>query len=336
MIDFRSDTVTRPCHAMRKAMANAEVGDDVYGDDPTVNGVQQKVADMFGTEAALLVPSGTQSNLIALLSHCQRGDEYIVGQEYHTYLYEAGGAATLGGIVPQPLPVEADGSLFLDKIQSSIKPDDVHFAKTRLLSLENTHNGKVVPPEYINSAIQLARDNQLLCHLDGARLFNAAIASGRSVPSLVKGFDSVSVCFSKGLGAPVGSMLCGNYNLIEQAKRWRKMLGGGMRQAGIVAAAIDFALENNIHRLKEDHENALLLAELLSEIGNIRVNPPQTNMVYIEFDSEVDTQKIARKLRQKNILISASRRTRLVTHLNISEQDIEKFVYELRQLMRIN
>lgn len=334
MIDFRSDTVTQPCDAMRRAMAKAAVGDDVYGDDPTVNQVQDKVADLLGTQAALLVPSGTQSNLIALLTHCQRGDEYIVGQGYHTYLYEAGGAATLGGIVPQPLPVELDGSLSLNRIQASIKPDDIHFAKTRLLSLENTHNGKVVPCEYIDSAIQLAQRNQLLCHLDGARLFNAAVASHCSVKKLAQGFDSVSVCFSKGLGAPIGSMLCGSRRFIEQAKRWRKMLGGGMRQAGVIAAAIEFALANNVERLAQDHNNANLLVELLSQDARVKVSSARTNMVFIEFETEMLAQKVAATLATKNIIITPAKKTRLVTHVNISTKDVELFVKELKDAMR--
>ena len=229
-IDLRSDTVTQPSEAMRDAMASAPVGDDVYGDDPTVNRLQDVTADMFGYEAALFAPSGTQSNLIALLLHCARGDEYLVGQEAHTYKYEGGGAAVLGSIQPQPIANQPDGSIALKDIAAYIKPDDMHFARTRLLALENTIGGKVLGVEYMASATDLARSHGLATHLDGARICNAAVKQGLSLREAVKGFDSVSVCLSKGLGAPVGSVLCGPKSFIEQGKRWRKMLGGGMRQ----------------------------------------------------------------------------------------------------------
>ena len=261
MIDFRSDTVTQPTEGMRQAMAVAAVGDDVFGDDPTVNALEAKTAALLGKESAVFVPSGTQSNLIALMAHCQRGDEYIVGQLAHTYKYEAGGAAVLGSIQPQPIDMEPDGSLSLDRVASVIKPDDSHFARTRLLCLENTHTGKVVPLEYLRSARTCVDDRGLALHLDGARIWNAAVAMGVPPATVAEPFDSVSVCLSKGLGAPVGSVLVGTARLIAEARRWRKMLGGGMRQAGIIAAAGIYALDHHIDRLADDHANAQLLRE---------------------------------------------------------------------------
>ena len=270
-IDLRSDTVTRPSSAMRLAISKAVVGDDVYGEDPTVNRLEAMTAELCGMEAAIFCASGTQSNLLALLSHCQRGDEYIVGQQAHTYKYEGGGAAVLGSIQPQPLEFETDGSLSLEKIRAAIKEDDIHFAKTRLLALENTLGGKVVSQSYIKEASEFAHERGLAVHLDGARVCNAAVAQSVSVAELAAPFDSVSICLSKGLGAPVGSVLCGTRELITTARRWRKMLGGGMRQAGILAAAGIVALENNIPRLAEDHENARLLAQGLGKIDKIEV-----------------------------------------------------------------
>ena len=243
-IDLRSDTVTRPSAAMRAEMAAAEVGDDVYGDDPSVNRLQALAAALFGFEAALFAPSGTQTNLIALLVHCGRGDEYIVGQHTHTYKYEGGGAAVLGSIQPQPICHQADGSLALADIAAAIKPDDIHFARSRLLTLENTIGGRVIGADYMQAATGLAYRHGLATHLDGARICNAAVQQGISLSAAVQGFDSVSVCLSKGLGAPVGSVLCGSHAFIAQALRWRKMLGGGMRQAGMLAAAGIYALEH--------------------------------------------------------------------------------------------
>ena len=331
MIDLRSDTVTQPSLAMREAMAAAKVGDDVFGDDPTVNALESRVADILGLEAALLVPSGTQSNLIALLSHCGRGDEYIVGQDYHTYKYEAGGAACLGGIQPQPIAVDGDGSLNLDKVSAVIKPDDFHFAKTRLLSLENTHSGKVISAHYLAQAERLARENGLGFHLDGARVFNAAISQGVEVKSICSQFDSVSVCCSKGLGAPMGSLLCGSSAFIHQARRWRKMVGGGMRQAGIIAAAIDYALTHNVARLQHDHDNAALLAELLSDIPRLKVETPNTNMLYIELASAAQGQQLQDYLATRDILIAGGKRIRLVTHLDIDKRDVTRFVGEVER-----
>jgi threonine aldolase len=249
IVDLRSDTVTKPTPAMREAMARAEVGDDVFGDDPTVNALQQRIATMLGFEAALFVPSGTQSNLVAIMSHCQRGDEYIVGQMAHTYRWEGGGAAVLGSVQPQPLAHQGDGTLALADIEAAIKPDDAHFARSRLLCLENTLGGRALPLAYMRDATALACRRGLAAHLDGARLFNAATALHVSAREIAQHFDSVSVCFSKGLGAPVGSALCGSREFIARAHRWRKMAGGGMRQAGVLAAAALHALEHHVERL---------------------------------------------------------------------------------------
>lgn len=331
MIDFRSDTVTRPSAAMRAVMSQAPVGDDVYGDDPSVNALEAKMAERTGKEAALLVPSGTQSNLIALLTHCARGDEYIVGQNYHTYLYESGGAAALGSIVPQPIAVEADGSLDLQKVAAVIKPKDLHFANSKLLSLENTHSGKVISQDYLQTAIAFARSHQLAVHLDGARVFNAAVAQQLDVMDITRPFDTVSVCCSKGLGAPIGSLLCGPREFIQSARRWRKMLGGGMRQAGILAAAIDYALDHHVERLADDHAHALQLQNALAQLPELEVDAAHTNMLYIEFSSlEIATQ-VGAFLRENGILISVGKRVRLVTHLDISAADIERFVALLKQ-----
>ncbi|MFC0348195.1 low-specificity L-threonine aldolase [Undibacterium danionis] len=331
MIDFRSDTVTRPTAAMRTVMANAEVGDDVYGDDPSVNALEEKMAHLTGKETAMLVPSGTQSNLIALLTHCGRGDEYIVGQNYHTYLYESGGAASLGSIVPQPIPVEADGSLDLNKITAVIKPHDVHYARSKLLSLENTHSGKVLSNNYLKAAIALARSHQMAAHLDGARVFNAAVAQQLAVHEITAPFDTVSVCCSKGLGAPIGSLLCGPRDFILQARRWRKMVGGGMRQAGIIAAAIDYALDHHVERLAQDHAIALSLQHELSQIAELKVEAAHTNMLYIEFASQEIGLRAGSYLRERGILISAGKRVRLVTHLDITTNDAENFVQAVKQ-----
>ncbi len=336
MIDFRSDTVTRPSKGMREAMASAKVGDDVFGDDPSVNALEERVADMLGMPSAMLAPSGTQTNLIALLTHCGRGDEYLVGQDYHTYKYEAGGAASLGSIQPQPLAVKPDGTLDLSVVEAAIKPDDFHFAKTRLLSLENTHSGKVISNDYLERAGILARNKGLSFHLDGARVFNAAVAQSVSVKEITSRFDSVSICCSKGLGAPIGSLLCGSEPFINTARRWRKMVGGGMRQAGILAAAIDYALSHNVERLKEDHDNALLLAKGLGGLSSINVETPNTNMLYIELESAEQGARLQKYLVEKNILISSGKRIRLVTHLDISSDDIERFVDELEKGLKLS
>nr|WP_217420760.1 low-specificity L-threonine aldolase [Pseudidiomarina piscicola] len=326
MLDLRSDTVTQPTPAMREAMAGAPVGDDVFGDDPTINALQQRVAAITGKQAALIASSGTQTNLLALLSHCQRGEEYLVGQEYHTYRYEAGGAAVLGGIVPQPFEVEADGTLDLASVEKRIKPDDPHFPISRLLALENTHTGKVISQQYVNQARTLVDQYGLNLHLDGARLFNAAVASGCSLAELAAPFDSVSLCFSKGLGTPVGSVLVGDRDFIARAHRWRKMLGGGMRQAGVIAAAMDYALDHHINRLADDHANAKLLASELAKLDGITVEPAQTNMVYLNYDSHLTAQKVCQYLKQHDIIVGDSQRLRLVTHLGVPQTAIAHFV----------
>lgn len=279
--DFRSDTVTRPDAGMRAAMAEAPVGDDAYGEDPTVTALEVRVAELMGKAVGLYLPSGTQSNLIALMAHCERGDEFIAGQQAHAYKYEAGGAAVLGSIQPQPIENAPDGSLPLDKIEAAIKLDDIHFARTRLLALENTIGGKVLPQTYVEEATELARRHGLATHLDGARIFNAAVASNRSAHDLAAPFDTVSVCLSKGLGGPIGSVLVGSEQLIEKGRRLRKMLGGGMRQAGIVAAAGLYALEHNIERLADDHSRARRLAEGLARHGQLTVEMPQTNIIFL-------------------------------------------------------
>ena len=329
-IDLRSDTVTQPCSAMRQAMATAQVGDDVWGDDPSVQELERRAAQMLDKEAALFAPSGTAANLLALLCHLQRGEEYIVGQDYHCYKYEAGGGAVLASVQPQPVAVEPDGSLALDNIAQRIKPDDFHFAPTRLLVLENTHYGKVLPPSYIKSACQLARARGLALHLDGARVFNAAAKLQVPVTNLVKDFDSVNFCLSKGLGAPVGSMLCGRGDFIAQARRWRKMLGGAMRQAGVLAAAGIVALTENVERLSVDHEHAARLGAGLAAIDCLSVEQEwlQTNMVWLRVPSE-RKQSLFEHLLAQRIKIDdndGAAHWRLVTHKDISSGDIDKVI----------
>ncbi|MGP9500449.1 low-specificity L-threonine aldolase [Halomonas sp. AOP43-D1-4] len=323
MIDLRSDTVTRPDAAMLEAMMSAPLGDDVWGDDPTVNAFQEHLATLTGKQAALLFPSGTQSNLVGLMAHCERGDEYIVGQSAHTYRYEGGGAAVLGSIQPQPIENASDGSLPLEKISAAIKADDVHFARTRLLALENTIAGKVLPETYVHQATEFARSRGLATHLDGARLFNAAVASQVPLEQLCRPFDSVSLCFSKGMGAPIGSALVGPRDFIERARRWRKVAGGGMRQAGIIAAACQYALDNNIQDLADDHRRAARLAEGLALLPGIEVTSQATNMLFIHI-SEEHLQPLATWLKQHDILIELLYATRLVVHRDINDADIEK------------
>lgn len=324
-LDLRSDTVTQPSAAMRAAMNAAEVGDDVYGDDPTVNRLQEYAADLFGFEDALFAPSGTQSNLLALLAHCGRGDEYLVGQEAHTYRYEGGGAAVLGSIQPQPIINQPDGSIALADIASYIKPDDFHFARTKLLALENTINGRVLPMDYVQQATTLAHERGLATHLDGARICNAAVKLGVTPREVVRGFDSVSVCLSKGLGAPVGSVLLGAKPLIKEAKRWRKMLGGGMRQAGILAAGGLYALEHNFQRLAEDHDNATYFAGELAKMKNIKVSTPQTNIFYVDIPQFVQ-QGLSDVLQLTRIRVSMAPRLRIVTHMDAKRDDIERAI----------
>ena len=333
MIDLRSDTVTRPTPAMRAAMAAAEVGDDVFADDPTVNALQERIAAMLGKEAALFVPTGTQSNLCGLMAHCGRGDEYLVGQMAHTYRWEGGGAAVLGSIQPQPLTQAADGTIALGEIEAAIKPDDAHFARTRLLALENTWGGKVLPQTYVQQAADLAHARGLATHLDGARLFNAAVASGGDARDtarrLAEPFDTVSVCFSKGLGAPVGSALCGPKELIARAHRVRKMLGGGMRQAGLLAAAVQHALDHHIDRLAEDHAHARRLAQGLQGLPGVRCEMPDTNIVFVDLAPE-RAHGVVERARAQGVLCTGLYRLRLVTHLDVSQADVDRAIDVLR------
>ena len=325
MIDLRSDTVTRPSQAMLAAMTAVEVGDDVWGDDPTVLRLQVAVADRAGKEAGLFFPSGTQSNLAAVMAHCERGDEYLVGQLAHSYKYEGGGAAVLGSIQSQPIENAPDGTLPLQKIADAIKPIDNHFARTRLLALENTINGRVLPEDYTQEAVALVRSRGLSTHLDGARVCNASVASGRSVADLCAPYDTVSICFSKGLGAPVGSVLVGSRPLIERAQRWRKVLGGGMRQSGILAAACLYALEHNVERLADDHANARHLAEGLRRIEPVKVLSHATNMVFAQFP-EADCAPLEAWLKQRGILTQMLYASRFVTHCDVSRNQVETFV----------
>ncbi|MEN4888609.1 low-specificity L-threonine aldolase [Erwinia billingiae] len=331
MIDLRSDTVTRPSQAMLSAMMAAETGDDVYGDDPTVNALEARAAQLTGKEAALFLPTGTQANLIALLCHCQRGEEYIVGQLAHNYKYEAGGAAVLGSIQPQPILAAADGTLPLDVVAQFIKPDDFHFAMTKLLSLENTHNGKVLPIAYLKDAWEFTRQHKLALHVDGARIFNASVALGVELEALTRYCDTLTICLSKGLGTPVGSLLCGSAEYIQRARRWRKMTGGAMRQSGILAAAGLYALEHNVARLQDDHDNAAWLAEQLKAIG-VDVSRQDTNMVFVRLpDAQIEPLKAWMK--QQNILISTGAVTRLVTHLDIDRHALETLVAQWKAFL---
>ena len=329
-VDLRSDTVTRPSDAMRKIMAGAEVGDDVYGEDPTVNRLEALAAGMLGKEAALFVPSGTMSNLLALLTHCARGDEYIAGQDAHIYRWEGGGGAIFGGIQPQPLDFEADGSLDLGKFARAVKSPDHHHAVTRLLCLENTQGGRVLSLDYLDAANRCARDHGLALHLDGARVFNAAVELGVPVGEIAARFDSVSVCLSKGLGAPVGSVLCGSAEFIGKAHRWRKVAGGGMRQSGILAAAGIYALENNIERLAEDHRNARALATGLAAIEGLEVAPANTNILFVTPPAgSADGLRAA--LVAEGIILGGGDSLRLVTHLDVTAEDVERTVGAFRR-----
>lgn len=324
VVDLRSDTVTRPTAAMRAAMQAAEVGDDVFGEDPAVNALEADIAARLGMEAALFAPSGTQSNLLALLTHCQRGDEYIAGGEAHTYKFEGGGGAVLGGIQPQPVPFANDGTLPLDAVAAVIKPDDFHFARTRLVCLENTQNGMVLPLDYLAAYDAFCRARGLARHLDGARLFNAAVALGVPAARITRHFETVSVCFSKGLGAPVGSALCGPAEFIARARRWRKMLGGGMRQAGSLAAAAFHALAHHVERLADDHRRAAELASALRAIpacsNHVRA---ATNMVYLDLDAAT-LEAIATHHRALGVLVGA--RARLVLHLDVDDARLARVI----------
>ncbi|WP_431482421.1 low-specificity L-threonine aldolase [Pseudomonas solani] len=331
VIDLRSDTVTQPTPGMRDAMQAAPLGDDVYGEDPTVNRLEATLAERLGFEAALFVPTGTMSNLLGLMAHCERGDEYIVGQQAHTYKYEAGGAAVLGSIQPQPIDGEADGSLDLAKVEAAIKQDDFHFARTRLLALENTMQGKVLPLAYLAAARELTRRRGLALHLDGARLYNAAVKLGVDAREITQHFDSVSVCLSKGLGAPVGSVLCGSTALIAKARRLRKMVGGGMRQAGLLAAAGLYALDHQVQRLADDHANATRLGAGLAELG-YSVEPVQSNMVYVDLGSQAPAVKAF--MAERGIVLSAAPRLRMVTHLDVDAAGIERVIEAFAEFRR--
>ena len=341
LVDLRSDTVTQPTAGMREAMMVAPLGDDVLGDDPSVIHLEEKVANMLGFEAALFMPTGTQSNLCGILAHCQRGDEYIVGQKAHTYLWEGGGAAVFGSVQPQPLNHQADGSLALDDIEAAIKPDDAHFARTRLLALENTIGGKLIPMSYIEQATQFAQSRGLATHLDGARLFNAAVAQAvqrgtnarTEAKAIASCFDSVSVCFSKGLGTPVGSALCGSKDFIYRAHRIRKMAGGGMRQAGLLAAAASYALDHHIDRLDEDHALMRELASGLNGIPGVQMESPHTNILFIELSGTARDRAagLLDYLRSRGILATGLYRLRFVTHLDVDASGIQQAMQAIRE-----
>ena len=356
MIDFRSDTVTRPTPAMQKVMYHAPLGDDVFSDDPSINALQEFAADKFGFAGALFAPSGTMTNLIALMSHCQRGDEAIVGQNWHTYKWEGGGMAVLGSIQPQPLPHQNDGSIALADIAGAIKPDDAHFAKTRLIVIENTTGGQVLPLGYMREVSEFAKQKQLNSHIDGARIMNAAVALATQqkgeiwqvAKELVAGYDSISVCLSKGLGAPVGSLLLGDLDFLKRAKRIRKMLGGGMRQAGMLAAAGQFALTHHVERLAEDHLHAMRLANELHVIAedlrlgdNFLVSAPQTNIIFCDLNSKLAEYFVAELATVGILCISSSYQAvnsarcklRFVTHLDISKADIDTTINHARRIL---
>lgn len=342
--DLRSDTVTQPTAGMREAMARAPLGDDVFGDDPSVNALQEKIAGMLGFEAALFVPTGTQSNLCGVLSHCQRGDEYIVGQMQHCYRWEGGGAAVFGSVQPQPLAHQPDGTLALADIEAAIKPDDPHFARTRLLALENTLGGRLIPMDYLRQATSLAKSKGLAAHLDGARLFNAAVAQAAQqgtdpraeARNIASRFDSVSVCFSKGLGAPVGSALCGSREFIARARRIRKMAGGAMRQAGGLAAAASYALDHHVDRLQQDHALAKRLADALSGLQDLQVEMPQTNILFVDLvgPARDRSQALLDHLARRGVLATGLYRLRFVTHLDVDAGGIDRAAEAIRDFFR--
>ncbi|WP_105902048.1 low-specificity L-threonine aldolase [Vibrio gangliei] len=334
-MDFRSDTVTQPTQAMRVAMANAIVGDDVYGDDPTINALELWAAERHGFEAALFTSSGTQANLLGLMSHCERGDEYLCGQQAHNYKFEGGGAAVLGSIQPQPIQNEPDGTLCFKALEQAIKPNDFHFARTKLLSLENTINGKVLPLEYLRQAREFTIKHGLQLHLDGARVYNAAVALNVDIKEISCHFDSMTICLSKGLAAPVGSLLLGSKDFIHKARRIRKMLGGGMRQAGILAAAGKLALTEQVDRLAIDHDNAKKLANALTTIDGIMVNVEhvQTNIVFAKLSSEIDQNALQVFLKQQGILIGSGNPLRFVLHNDIQANDVDVLIEQIKRFM---
>jgi threonine aldolase len=321
-VDYRSDTLTKPSPKMRESMANAAVGDDVYGEDPSVNELEQYAANLLGKQAALFVSSGTQGNLLALLSHCQRGDEFITADNYHIYSHEAGGGAVLGGIASTALAAGPGFGLSIEQVLAAIKADDNHFAISRLLCLENTVSGRVQPQSHLQALCDAVHDADLQTHLDGARLMNAVVAQGISAAEIATPFDSVSLCLSKGLGAPVGSVLVGSQPLIDKARRGRKMLGGGTRQAGILAAGGLFALNHHVERLAEDHNNAKLLAEGISRLGVMPVEQ-HTNMVFITPPANHITALYEHLLSRGIVLAVDFPSIRMVTHLDINRVDIE-------------
>lgn len=343
MIDLRSDTVTMPTPEMREAMAKAKVGDDVYGEDPTVNRLQEMAAEITGHEAGLFVASGTMGNLVAVLAHCQRGDEVILGKKAHTFLYEAGGISALGGVHSSQLPNQPDGSIALQHIEEAVRADDMHQPVTRLIALENTHNrcgGTYQTVEYTRQVTKLANERGLQVHLDGARIFNAATALNVPVMDLTAPVDSVTFCLSKGLSAPVGSLLCGSRSFIERATRVRKMLGGGMRQAGILAAAGIVALEKMTSRLGEDHQRAQMLADSLGKIRELSLDEgtPATNMIFMNIADDVtlSAEDVAKRLRRHNILVGVTgeRRFRLVTHYWITDQYIPRVGNAFQEVLK--
>jgi len=338
MIDLRSDTVTLPTPAMREAMARAEVGDDVFGEDPTVNRLEEMAAERMGKEAAMFVPSGTMANLSALLTHCNRGDEAIMGDRAHTFLYEAGGSAALGGIHPYPLPNRPDGTLDLEQLEAAIRPDNVHFPRTRLICLENTHNrcgGAVLPPAYLRAVQEIARRHGLAVHMDGARIFNAAVALGVEAQDLAQYADSVSFCLSNGLCAPVGSLVCGPAEFIARARRARKILGGGMRQAGIIAAAGIVALAEMVDRLEEDHRNAHRLADGIRAMQGLRLSyPVRSNIVMFKLmRNDLDGATLVQRWHEAGlaVLSLAPGEYRAVVHHGISADDIDTALQVIRE-----
>ena len=339
LADFRSDTVTRPTKAMMEAIMTAEVGDDVYGDDPTTNALEDMAAEIFGKEAAVFLTSGTQSNLTAVMAHCGRGDEYLIGSSYHIYTYEAGGSAVLGSAFPHPLPVDDRGALAVEDVIAAIKPDDSHNPITTLLSVENTVSGKVQSLDYMDSMATTAHAHGLKAHCDGARLMNAVVALGVTPKRLVAGFDTVSICLSKGLGTPAGSVLVGNKDAIARARRTRKMLGGGMRQSGLLAAAGIHALSHHVERLTEDHARAEKLAARLDAIAGITVTSSETNMVFARLgndDCRIDDtalDDLAGFMAERGVRITPGRELRLVTHLDVTDADIDTLVNALGEFI---
>jgi threonine aldolase len=341
-IDLRSDTVTLPTPAMREAVYNAELGDDVFGEDPTTNRLEEMAAERMGKQAALLVASGTMGNLVCILTHCARGQEVILGDQCHTFIYEAGGISALGGIHPHTICNQADGTMRLEDIKEAVRGKNVHFPRTRLICLENTHNrcnGSALTPEYIDAVAALAKKHDLSVHLDGARIFNAAVALGLDVKELTRSVDSVSFCLSKGLSAPVGSVVCGSSEFIAEARRTRKVLGGGMRQSGIIAAAGITALEEMVDRLAEDHKNARRLAEGIAAIRGLSIELAnvQTNIIYFELASDrLTADELVTKLGKKGvkILCVGPSRLRAVTHYGVSAEDIDLAVKALGEVMK--